>query len=283
MRKRVARAYASMENSIRAKLLPDVEAKVREELEVKYAEDNARAWARAHELEHQLDPRSAHDRGVRREHDVLATLKTAFPTDRIERDGRRGDIVHTVVHAGHEVGLILYECKNTATFQSKWIAKLKDDGRKRCTPYVILVSSRLPAKEVGICVREDVAMCEPIHAASLAAIIRHWVIVTHRADLIAEDAPEKARRVYDYLASDEFRCDFDGIIACSRELDGQIAAERSYHDRMWAGRDRTQERLRTASLMINANLASRMEDATASTETGALVSEAPSVNGAARA
>jgi hypothetical protein len=52
---------------------------------------------------------------------------------------------------------------------------------------------------------------------------------------------------------------------------------------MWACRDRTQERLRTASLMINANLASRMEDATASREPGALVSEAPAVNGAAHA
>jgi hypothetical protein len=283
MRRAVDRALDSTERALRAKLLPDVEAKLSEELEVKYADDNARAWARAQELQHQLDRRSAHDRGVGREHDVLAVLKTAFPIDKIERDGRRGDILHTVVHGGHEVGLILYECKNAATFQSKWIAKLKDDGRKRRTPYLILVSSRLPVKEAGICVRDDIAICEPRHAASVAAIVRPWVIATHRADAISQDATEKARRVYDYLASDEFRGDFDGIMACSRELDEQIAAERSYHDRMWAGRDRVQERLRTASLMINANLASQMEDASASAEVGDLVLETPSVNGAAHA
>jgi hypothetical protein len=281
MRKAVDHALASTERSLRAKLLSDAEAKAREELEVKYAEDNARAWARAQELQHQLDRRSAHDRGVGREHDVLAALRTAFPTDRIERDGRRGDILHTVVHAGHEVGLILWECKNAATFQNKWIAKLKDDGRERRTPYLILVSSRLPAKEAGICVREDVTICEPAHAASLAAIVRHWVVAMHRADVISEDAPEKARRVYDYLASDEFRGDFDGIMACSRELNEQVAAERIYHDRMWTGRDRVQERLRTASLMINANLASRMEDTSASAEAGDLVLETSGVNGAA--
>jgi hypothetical protein len=105
----------------------------------------------------------------------------------------------------------------------------------------------------------------------------------HRADAVLHGAPEKARLVYDYLASDEFRGDFDGIMACSRELDEQIAAERSYHDRVWAGRDRVQERLRTASLMINANLASRMGDASASTEARDLALETPSVNGAAHA
>jgi hypothetical protein len=283
MRKTVDRALASTKRSLRATLLPDVEAELREELEVKYAEDNARAWARAQELQHQLDRRSAHDRGVGREHDVLAALKTAFPTDRIERDGRRGDILHTVVHAGHEIGLILYECKNAATFQNKWIAKLKDDGRKRRTPYLMLVSSRLPAKEAGICVREDVAICEPAHAANLAAIIRQWVIGMHRADAISQDAPEKARRVYDYLASDEFRSDFDTVVACSRELDEQIAAERTYHDSMWTGRDRVQERLRSATLMINANLASRMEGASGFAEVCDLVLETPSVNGAAHA
>lgn len=282
MRKAVDRGVASTERSFRAKLLPEVQATLREELEVKYAEDNARAWARAQELQHQLDRRGAHDRGTGRERDTLAALKTAFPADKIERDGRRGDILHTVVHAGQEVGLILYECKKAATYQNKWITKLKDDGRKRRTPYLILVSSRLPAKEAGLCVREDVAICEPTHVASLAAIIRQWVVATHRADAISQDAPEKARRVYDYLASDEFRGDFDGIMACSRELDEQIAAERASHDRMWAGRDRVQERLGTASLMISANLASRMEDKTSSSVADDLVLEVPLVNGAVR-
>jgi hypothetical protein len=70
-------------------------------------------------------------------------------------------------------------------------------------------------------------------------------------------------------------------MACSRELNEQVAAERIYHDRMWTGRDRVQERLRTASLMINANLASRMEDTSASAEAGDLVLETSGVNGAA--
>jgi hypothetical protein len=283
MRQAVDRALTLTERSTRAKLLPDVEATVREELEAKCAEENARAWARALELQHQLDRRSAHDRGIHREHDTMAVLGTTFPTDRIERDGRRGDILHTVVHADRDVGLILYECKNAATFQNKWITKLRDDGRKRRTPYLILVSSRLPAKEAGICVREDVAICEPNFAASVAAIIRQWAIASHRADAISQDPPDKARRVYDYLASDEFRGDFDAIIACSTQLDEQIATERNHHARIWAGRDRIQERLRTASLLVHANLASRMEDASTSTEDGDLVLEMPSVNGAAHA
>lgn len=283
MRKAVDRALASTERSVRAQLLPELEASLSEELEVKHAAGNARAWARAQELQHQLDRRSAHDRGVGREHDTMGALKTAFPTDTIERDGRRGDILHTVIHAGQEVGLILYECKNAATFQNKWIAKLKDDGRKRRTPYLILVSSRLPAKETGICVRKDVAICEPAHVASLAAIIRQWVVGMHRADAISHDAPDKARCVYDYVASDEFRADFDGIMACSRELDEQIASERASHDRMWGTRDRVQERLRHASLMINSNLASRMEDGSASTKAEDLAQKTPSLNGAAPA
>jgi hypothetical protein len=96
-------------------------------------------------------------------------------------------------------------------------------------------------KEAGLCVREDVAICESPHAANLAAIIRHSVVAMHRTDAITQDAPEKARSVYDYLASEEFRGDFKEITACSQALDDQIAAKRSHHDRIWASRDRLQE------------------------------------------
>jgi len=263
MRTRVERAQASAEKGLRATLRAEVEAEVTERLEARYAAERARAKARADELQRQLDTRSAHDRGIGHEYDVLASLKAAFPADSIERHGRGGDILHTVIDSGREVGLMLYECKNDGSWQSAWVDKLKRDGRKRGTPYLLLVSRTLPANAKGLCVRGDVVICEPAHVVTIAAVIRPCVVALYRADANAEDEPDKARRVYRYLAG-EFRADFDVIMQCAAERDEQLAAERTSHERVWKRRAKNDDRDRIARLTIGAKLADALQENVAS-------------------
>ena len=154
MQKRVDRAQLTLEKAVRAKLQPDIEATAAAKSEAKHAAETARFKKRIDQLQRQVDTSSAHDRGTGHERDVLGVLRTAFPGDRIERDGHRGDILHTVVDGGRDLGLILYECKNAGNWQNTWISKLKKNAPTRGTPYVVLVSRTLPANEHALCVRD---------------------------------------------------------------------------------------------------------------------------------
>lgn len=284
MLKRVERAKSTAERSLRVTLRAEIRADVEAQIKAKHAESEARLAARIDELQRQAEKRGAYDRGTCHEQDVIAALRAAFPNDRIERGGRRGDVLHAVVHRGREVGLILYECKNAGTWQNGWLAKLKSDGRKRRTPYLVLVTRKLPAKARGLCVRDDVAICEPAHAVPIALIVRQWVIGSHRAEAAAQEVPEKARRLYEYLGSAAFAADSGEIAECTHELGDQLESEREQHDRGWVRRERLQEQLRAAHLRIAARLEEEFErDANAGMQLAELARERVDPNGIANA
>jgi hypothetical protein len=271
MQRRVERAQATAERDLRAQLHADIEASVEERVRGEYAVGDARLRARIAELERQADTRSAYDRGVDHEHDVLGMLRSAFPTDRIDHHGRGGDVLQVVMHGDREIDPILYECKNEGAWKNAWLTKLKQDGRKRGTPYLVLVTRRLPAKASAFCVRDDIAICEPAHAVDIARIVRQWVISAYRADTAAKDAPEKARRLYNYLAGTEFRASFTEILVCANQLDTQDATERSQHERGWEKRSKLYEQLRAAHLRIDAKLEAEMEEKPSPPSTGVVV------------
>jgi hypothetical protein len=260
MQRRVLRAQATAERLLRTRIQTDIEASMEERKEGEYADRMARLRSRIDQLQRQADTRSAHDRGVDHEHDVLGMLRSAFPSDRIDHHGRRGDVLHAVLRNDREVGRILYECKNAGAWQNAWLTKLKQDGRKRGTPYLVLVTRRMPGKASAFCVRDDIAICEPAHAVAVATIMREWVISAYRTDTAANDAPEKARRLYDYLAGTEFRATFNEILDCTDQLDTQDATERSQHERGWEKRSKLYGQLRAAHLRISAKLESGMEE-----------------------
>ena len=98
------------------------------------------------------------------------------------------------------------------------------------------MTRRLPAKASAFCVRDDIAICEPAYVVAVATIIRQWVISAYRTDIVAQGVPEKARRLYEYLAGAEFRASFDEIQDCADQLAAQDETERSQHERSWETR-----------------------------------------------
>ena len=129
-------------------------------------------------------------------------------------------------------------------------------------PYLILVTRKLPAKERGLCVLDDIALCEPAHVVAVASIVRRWLIGAHRAQTTARGAPRKAQRLYAYLAGEVFRAEWAPILECTSDLDTKLLAERDHHERMWGKRGHLQEQLRTAHLHINAKLEEELTEET---------------------
>ena len=71
-----------------------------------------------------------------------------------------------------------------------------------------------------------VAISTPDYVQHVAAIIRRWVVAAYRGHVTQSEAPDAARRLYEYLTGEDFRADFAELLDCANELDAQLATER---------------------------------------------------------
>jgi hypothetical protein len=206
------------------------------------------------DLERRLEGLNAPERGDMNEADIAEELVHAFPEDDIQREGKGGDILQTVrYHSGgklEEAGLILYECKDTKRWSNAFIEQIKADGQTHQTPYLLLVSQTLPAKEEYACVRDDVVIVDPFHVRHLAWIVRRAAIETHRAERAGQDRAGKTARLYEYLRSDEFRGQLSSLVGIGAKLSEKLQAERKSHERDWSRRQHTYDELVRNSVAI---------------------------------
>jgi len=206
------------------------------------------------DLERRLAGLSAADQGAFNEADIAADLAQAFPDDIVTRKGKGGDIVQDVrYHHDHEpesAGVILYECKDTKAWSNRFISQIKKDGKTRQTPYLLLVSKTLPAKESGTCVREDVIVADPVHARHMARILRRMMIETHRAELAGQDRAGKTARLYEYLRGEEFREELASVVEAGTKLTDMLQEERKRHERGWNERQHAYDDLVHNSMAI---------------------------------
>ena len=139
---------------------------------------------------------------------MLDELRTAFPEDQIERPGHGhagGDILHEVYvisGSGREkAGLIVYECKNTQTWQSSFLKQAHKEGETHNTPYLVIVSRAFPKKEKTLFVENGIVVVDPARAVDLARVMRRMVVEVHRAELTADGQQAKGAELCEYLGS----------------------------------------------------------------------------------
>ena len=211
------------------------------------------------DLERKLEKLSAPERGDLNEADIAEQLEHAFPDDEIERTGKGGgDIVQTVRcrsgNALETAGVILYECKDAKQWGNRFITQIKAGGRKLHTPYLLLVSQAMPAKEADVCVRDDVVITDPEHVRHLARILRQMVIETHRAELAGQDRNQKTALLYEYLRGEIFRGELVSLIEVGTKLTEMLQTERSAHERDWNKRQQTYDELLHNSVAIDQSI-----------------------------
>ena len=220
------------------------------------------------DLERKLEELSAPDRGDMNEADIAEQLERAFPDDEIKRTGRGGgDIVQTVrcrTNDGLEsAGTILYECKDAKQWGNRFITQIKAGGRKLQTPYLLLVSQAMPAKEADVCVRDDVVITDPEHVRHLARILRQMVMETHRAELAGQDRNQKTALLYEYLRGEVFRGELASLIEVGTKLTEMLQTERSAHERDWNKRQQTYDELLHNSVAIDQSIRGIIESKSA--------------------
>lgn len=209
----------------------------------------------------QIEHLTADELGDLNEEQLLGELRKAFPEDQIERPGHGkagGDILHEVrVASGprfEKAGLIVYECKNTQTWQTSFLTQARREGATHRTPYLVVVSRAFPAKEKTLFTDNGIVVVDAARAVDLARVMRRMVVEVHRAELTADGQQAKGAELCEYLGSPEFRQKFDSVADSGVELSSLLTKERTWHEHTWAKRQSIYTEIGSKTAAIDARI-----------------------------
>lgn len=187
--------------------------------------------------------------GEVQEDELKAALAQAFPVDSIEDvpQGVRGADLVQVVHSqyGNQLGVLLWESKNTKNWSSDWIQKLKTDQGLVKADLCILISQVLPNDvETFTCV-DGVWVCHYKYALALAHVLRSQILEIGklRGAMVGKD--EKMEMLYEYLSGPQFRNRVENIVMAFGSLQDELTKEKRSMQRMWARREKEIEKVMT--------------------------------------
>lgn len=191
---------------------------------------------------------SQQTQGEVRELELENTLRELFRDDIIEPIGKgvNGADVRQIVRSsrGTTCGVILWESKQTKTWSEGWLSKLKMDLRAEKAHIAILITQAYnDPKWNGQAYRDGVWICSPQHYLVLAMALRKSLVDAGRERAMAQSSGEKADLVYSYITSVAFRQQVESLIEVYREMQEQIAKERSAMERIWKAREGQAQRL----------------------------------------
>jgi hypothetical protein len=194
------------------------------------------------ELKRKAEQGSQQRQGEAGEAELESLLRASFPSDEIcpIAQGIRGaDIHHIVMDArGRKSGTILWECKNTRSWNDVWIAKLKQDQRSLRADVAVLVSAALPKGCARFAFIDGVLVSDFACAVSLAAVLRANLGQLAQARSAAVNKEEKLELLYRYLSGIEFRQRVEAVVEAFTAMRQDLEQERRAAERQWARRAR---------------------------------------------
>ncbi|MFM2388259.1 MAG: hypothetical protein RL660_3016 [Bacteroidota bacterium] len=235
---------------------------------LKLAEEEAQTkfGAKVQELEHKLEQQkklteesqrklhqgSMETQGEVQEELIKEKLQRLFPLDTfsdVKKGQRGGDIIHTVRNnRGDECGIILYESKNTTTWQNGWINKLLDDRRELNADMGLIVTKTFPSSVNRVGQQDGIWICGMIELEGTAAMLRDGILKVYEAKQSQENKGDKMVMLYDYLNSNDFKQKWDAIRDGFMRMKASIDKQRNFYAKSLA----EQEQIASA-ILVNAN------------------------------
>ena len=229
----------------RSRLVAETHERVADEHRLKDAEKERQLVdlrRQIEDLKRKADQGSQQMQGEAGEGELETLLRASFPGDSISGvvQGIRGaDVYHVVVDArGRRCGAILWECKNTRTWNDAWIAKLKGDQRSARAEVAILVTATLPKGCARFAFVDGVLVTDFACAASLAAVLRANLCELTQLRSAAVNKEAKLELLYRYLSGAEFRHRVEAIVEAFVAMRQDLEQERRAAERHWARRAR---------------------------------------------
>lgn len=161
-----------------------------------------------------------------------------YPNDKISPVGkgmRGGDVIQEVWDRnGKMAGKILWELKNTKTWQEVWVEKLKADQRSINAEEAVLISEVLPSDLKMAGFRSSVWVTGREFVFPLADTLRAKLIQLYYVKNSVKGKDEKMEILYSYLSGTEFKHRVEAIIEAFSNMQTEIEKEKRYFANKWA-------------------------------------------------
>ena len=174
-------------------------------------------------------------------------LSNNFPLDTIDeiKKGANGaDCLQTVnTRDAGNCGTIYYESKRTKSFQPTWIEKFKNDIRDKKANIGVLVTEVLPVGMERMGFREGIWICTFEEFKGLSAVLRQSLIQISQAVQSQENKGDKMVMLYNYLTSNEFHLQIEGIVEGFSQMQSDLDSEKRAMQRIWKQREKQIEKV----------------------------------------
>ncbi len=224
------------------------------------------AQREAADLKRKLEQGSQQLQGEAHELSLEAMLKSAFPLDEIlpVPKGMNGaDLIQRVRSpSGLVCGTILWEAKQTKSWQSAWLRKLKDEQQEIGAEFAVIVTASMPRDAREPFLREsDVWVTRTDAARPLAECLHAALVELAKQRKANVGRSEKMELLYNYICSPQFgqrlKSLYDGFVALREELE----AEKAAFARIWKKREASLTRLQDGLLSVVGDLQGIGEEA----------------------
>ena len=169
-------------------------------------------------------------------------LASQFPLDTIDeiKKGANGADCLQIVNTRElqNCGSIYYESKRTKAFQPAWIEKFKNDIRDKKANLGVLVTEALPIGMDRMGMKDGIWICTYDEFKGLSAVLRQSLIQVSQAIQSQENKGDKMVMLYDFLTSNEFHLQMEGIVEGFTQMQKDLIFEKNAMKRIWKQREK---------------------------------------------
>lgn len=168
-------------------------------------------------------------------------LKTNFPLDTIievKKGDRGADCRQTInTRLKENCGSIYYESKRTKDFGKTWIEKFKNDIREQSANIGVFVTDVMPPGMDRMGLRDGIWICTYDEFKGLCFVMREHIISLDLAISSQENKGDKMVMLYNYLTSNEFKLQVEGIIEGYTQMQSDLETEKKSITGHWKKRE----------------------------------------------
>jgi len=161
-------------------------------------------------------------------------LEEAFPEDKINKKGQKGDLLHIIIYNDKEISKILYECKKVQKWKDDYARTLKEAVLSREVEYGIIVTSALKKGKRGFYrIGEKIYAINPEGIIDFVKFLRQSIVIINSLKITQEERDILMKHLWNYMESNEFRNSISDVIDKAKELKEILDKEQEVHRRIW--------------------------------------------------
>lgn len=193
--------------------------------------------------------------GLADEKVLVARLQKEFPEDKIDHEGKAGDVLHYVMFDNTGIGIIGYECKRTPKIESDHIQQAARDKKTRNANYGILVTTGTRSGFSGLDQESGIFIVAQAGVLTLSKLCRDSLVTMAKLKMDAAEKEVAAKRLMDYITSSTCKTPLEDAISHTQRAHKNLVEEIKRHIGDWKERDEIYQTIQYDVSHIKNNIA----------------------------